>query len=217
MSTFSFVRRFINELPPRRVFVTRELLAYGNRKIIDWITCFLVAEEEIVRLARGVFVRNETGMEMPSIQEIAEAKARAFGKVVIPTMAKIAEKYELAKPEKRDLRKKEIPDDEGVAQFAVIGCKGNFKTIHGQVKFKSIAPRKFFLHEEKVGQVILALWHATDAAVSSYDKFQNKHILSCVEKKRVAELSAWAPAWLQYYLHPNPPRADVHAPRSIWR
>lgn len=217
MSTFSYVRRFINQLPPRRIFVTRELLTYGSRKNIDWITSFLVATDEIVRLARGVFVKFEIGMVLPSIQEIAEAKARAFGKKIIPTMANHAEKYGLSQPYKFDARRKQIPDEDGVAQYSVVGCKSDFNTIHGRVKFKNIAPRKFFLNEEKVGKLLLALWHATDRAVFCYEGFQQKYYLNRIEKLRLRRLSAWAPAWLQYYLFPNPPRADIHAPSSIWK
>lgn len=216
MSTYCHVRRFINKLPPGRIFVTRELLTYGTRKSIDWLTWSMVAEEELVRLARGVFIKYEEGMKMPTMQEIAEAKARAFGKLIIPTMESLAKKHGLSKPKTVDRRKKEFADDEGGAQFAVVGCKGDFKTIHGKVKFKSLAPRKFFLHQEKVGKTILAMWHASKIATYSKKNFQEKQKLSRAEKKRMMEFSAWAPSWLHYYLHPVPPRGDIHAPWSLF-
>lgn len=216
MSTYCHVRRFINKLPPRRIFVTRELLTYGTRKSIDWLTWSMVAEEELVRLARGVFVKYEEGMKMPSMQEIAEAKARAFGKLIIPTMKSLAKKHGLKKPKTVDRRKREIADNEEVAQFSVVGCKGDFKTIHGKVKFNSLAPRKFFLYQEKVGKTILAMWHASKIATYSKKNFQDKQKFNRLEKKRMMEFSAWAPSWLHYYLHPVPPRADIHAPWSLF-
>lgn len=217
MSTFCLIRRFINDLPPRRIFVTRELLAYGDRKSIDWLMCWMVREKELVRLARGVFIKHVDGMEMPSLQEIVEAKARAFAKLIIPTMENLAHKYRLIKPAKSDRRKKDIPDYEGIAQFSVIGCRGNFWTVHGRVRFEPIAPRKFFLQqEEKVGETILALWHATEEGNLTYDDFQRRQRFNRLERKRLMELSAWAPSWLQYYLYPEPPRADIHAQWSIF-
>ncbi len=216
MSTVFHVRRFIADLPPQTIFVTRELLTFGDRKSIDWLTCILVRRETILRLARGVFVRNDVGMELPSLLQIAEAKARAFGKLIIPTLENLAKKRDLKKPSKVDRRVKEIPDYAGVAQFSVIGCKGNFHTEHGRVTFKSIAPRKFFLHQEKVGKTILAMWHATERAEYCSVRLQNYEQFNREEKKRVKELSAWAPSWLHFYLYPREARADIHAPWSIF-
>ncbi|MBC7999901.1 MAG: hypothetical protein IAF58_18240 [Leptolyngbya sp.] len=176
----------------------------------------MVAEEELVRLARGVFIKYEEGMKMPTMQEIAEAKARAFGKLIIPTMRSLAKKHGLIKPKTVDRRRKECADDEGAAQFSVVGCKGDFKTIHGKVKFRSLAPRKFFLYQEKVGKTILAMWHASKIATYSKNNLQEKQKFSRSEKKKMMEFSAWAPSWLHYYLHPVPPRADIHAPWSLF-
>lgn len=216
MSTSCQIRRFIAELPPQTVFVTRELLTFGSRRRVDWVTYRLVANELIIRLARGVFVRNDKGMEIPPINKIVEAKARAFGKLIIPTLANLAAVRGLEKPKKADRRKKEISDYEGVAQFSVIGCKGNFMTEHGRVTFKSIAPRKFFLHQEKVGKSLLAMWHISEEAKSCFIDIQKLEGFSRQEKKRVKELSAWVPSWLQYYLRPETPRADIRAPWSIF-
>lgn len=216
MSTACQIRRFIADLPPQTIFVTRELLTFGSRRRVDWVTSHLVANEIIIRLARGVFVRNDKGMEIPPVNEIVEAKARAFGKLIIPTLADLAAARGLEKPKKADKRKKEIPDYEGVAQFSVIGCKGNFMTEHGRVTFRTVAPRKFFLHQEKVGKTLLAMWHISEDAKSCFVDIQKLEGFSRQEKKRVKELSAWVPSWLQYYLRPEFPRADIQAPWSIF-
>ncbi|MBC7999502.1 MAG: hypothetical protein IAF58_16235 [Leptolyngbya sp.] len=216
MSTVCQIRRFIADLPPQTIFVTRELLTFGGRRSVDWATSRLVASEAILRLARGVFVRNDKAMEIPPLHKIAEAKARAFGKLIIPTLADLAAARGFEKPKKADRRKKEISDYEGVAQFSVVGCKGNFMTEHGRVTFKSIAPRKFFLHQEKVGKSILAMWHVSEDLRSSFDAIQQLERFSRQEKKRVKELSAWVPSWLHFYLRPDPPRADIRAPWSIF-
>lgn len=216
MSTPRLIRRYIHQLPPQSIFVTRDLLAYGDRKSVDWITCFLVAKKYIVRLARGVFIRNDVGLKIPSIEEIVEAKARAFGKRIIPTLNALAVERGLKKPVKIDRRRKAKPDDEGVAQFSVIGCKGNFWTFHGHVTLKSIAPRKFFLHQEKVGRTILAMWHVTDDAQFCQKQLERREKFSRQDKKRIKEFAAWAPAWLQKYLYSEPPRSDISAPWSIF-
>jgi len=216
MTTVIYVRRFIAELPPQRVFITRELLTFGSRKSIDWLLCIMVKKEMILRLARGVFVRNDVGMKMPALREIAEAKARAFGKLIIPTLKDLAKKRRLSQHPKVDRRKKDVPDPEGVAQFSVIGSKGNFQTRYGRVTFKSIAPRKFFLHQEKVGKTILAMWHASEDATFCPIQLQSRERFNRQERRRVRELSVWTPAWLHRLLRPEPPQFGLRPPWSIF-
>lgn len=64
------------------MFTTRELLCYGNRNAIDQILFRLVKAGIIIRLAWGVFVRQEdyedSGIPLPSPMEVAREKARAF-------------------------------------------------------------------------------------------------------------------------------------------
>lgn len=66
------------------MFTTRELLRYGNRNAIDQVTYRLVKAGIIIRLAWGVFVRQEdyTGEDLPGPMEVARVKARAFSREV---------------------------------------------------------------------------------------------------------------------------------------
>lgn len=215
MSTIRLVRRYIFALPPAQVFVTRELLAYGERADIDWLMSYMVAKKMILRLARGVFVRNDEGLTLPSLEKIVEAKARAFGKLLIPSAEKLTDERGLEKPHKPDGRMRPNAASPAIAEFSTIGCKGNFWTHYGRVEFKSIAPRKFFIAQEKVGKCILAMWHAGDDALYCPDALQRREKFTRIDKKRVKELAAWSPTWLQFYLHADPPDASIHAPWSL--
>lgn len=74
------VRRQIRRIPSDIIFTTRQLLNYSTRAIVDKTLSNLVKSGHIVRLARGVFIRD--GSNIPSLYQIAYAKARAFGKEI---------------------------------------------------------------------------------------------------------------------------------------
>ena len=73
-----FIQRHIRMLPARQIFTTREVLIYGTRTAVDSALSRMVEREVIARLARGVFVRDDSAE--PTVAEIASAKAKAYGK-----------------------------------------------------------------------------------------------------------------------------------------
>ncbi len=75
MYTATFIRRHIFQLPAGQLFATRHLLAYGSRAAVDQALYRLVRSGVIVRLARGVFVRQEAGAGLPSALQVAAVKA----------------------------------------------------------------------------------------------------------------------------------------------
>ncbi len=97
MSTAALVRGYINRLPKNQAFATRELLAFGNRDAIDRQLGLLVMKRMIRRMARGVFVREDPGLVLPTMEEIAMVKARAFGKHIVEHGSNLAKEYNLRK------------------------------------------------------------------------------------------------------------------------
>jgi hypothetical protein len=221
MDTKILIGRFVTELPRRTIFVTRELLTFGLRSTVDCVTSSMVGKGILIRLANGVFVRNDPGMKMPSLEEIVEAKARGFARKANPLGAHLASEFNIRpkarrtavnrKEEKSALKREPI-----VATFAVLGCTTSFRTIHGRVEFRHTAGRKYFLSEGKATRKLVAWWagvHGGDFA----DRVQaHLYGLGKKEKKRFREVGAWAPAWISDYLVDDPPRFSTRALREIY-
>ena len=78
MDTALFIRRHINLLKDDKPFSIRDFLNYGPRNAVDQVFHRLVKSGRIIRIARGVFIK-ETSPK-PSILDVALTKAKAFGK-----------------------------------------------------------------------------------------------------------------------------------------
>ncbi len=217
MGVFNLCRKYVNELPKGQIFVTRELLTYGHRDAVDKCTQAMVGASMIRRLARGVFVRNDIGLELPKIEAIAEAKARAFSKLIIPSVCNQAAALGLEKP--RKLRKKgnkfvePKPPYNGTV-FSILGTTSEFWTIHGYVKLQHISARKYFVAQQKVGEIMAGIWHASkDASVNFQSILWNAN-LTTVENKQLRQLAAWVPEWIHEHLRDENAAGRIHVP---WR
>ncbi len=217
MGVFSLCRKYVNELPKGQIFVTRELLAYGNRDSVDKCTQAMVGSAMIRRLARGVFVRNDMGLKDPPIEKIAEAKARGFAKHIIPGARAQAEVLGLEKPDKLRKKGKKMvrpkPPYPGVT-FAVLGTTSEFWTIHGYVKLQHVSARKYFVAQHKVGEVLAGIWHASKDAYVDYLSILKKANFRTDEHRRFRELANWVPEWVHEHFRAEFPGANIHAP---WR
>ncbi len=139
------IKRYIRKLPYDKPFVSRDLLVFGKRSLVDFVTHTLVKAGSIVRLARGVFCKVEDGDPFPKISEIAEAKAKAFGKTIV-----IHGKNALA-----ILNIRKVARDEAV--FAVSGRTSSFKSVHGIIKFITAVPAQVQAGNEKAALYIRAM------------------------------------------------------------
>lgn len=217
MGVFNLCRKYVNELPGGQVFVTRELLAYGNRGSIDKCTQAMVGSAMIRRLARGVFVRNDVGLPDPPIEKIAEAKARAFGKHIIPSGMVQAARLGLEKPIKLRKKGKKLvapkPPFSGTT-FVVLGTTSQFWTIHGDVRLQHIAARKYFVAQHKVGELLAGIWHASEDAYTEFQAVLKKANFQTEEHRRFKELANWVPEWIHQHFRAKHEGAKIHVP---WR
>ena len=221
MSTAAFVRGYISRLPKSQPFATRELLAFGNRDAIDRQLGLLVAKGVIRRMARGVFVREDSDMVLPSMVDIAMAKARAFGKHIVEHGRLLAEEYNLKKNVSmmtpRQLRRHKKDEKElkqSAGRFAVLGSTSSFGTYYGRVHFKHVAPKKYFMAQHSVGRVLVARWQVGLLGIVDTAKLQSQANFNAFKARQVKELAAWSVGWLNELLRAEPPRADIRAP---WR
>ncbi len=63
-----------------KLFVSRDFAHLAPRNCIDRNLSELARKGVIVRVARGIFMRNMGEAHKPSVEEVANAKARAFSK-----------------------------------------------------------------------------------------------------------------------------------------
>lgn len=218
MDTKVLVGRFVGELPKGQLFVTRELLSFGLRRAVDLCLWNMVQRGLILRLANGVFVRNDIGMKLPPLEEIINAKARGHVKRAIPLGVQLSTEYKLKpKPRRRVKNQKQFGKGAPiVASFAVLGDTSSFNTIYGRVEFRSTPARKYFLSQGKRTR-ILAAWWASEVG-DDFESLIDIHIgsLGKVEKKRFKELGAWSPSWISDLLLDHPPRFATRVPKTIY-
>ena len=140
----AYIYRHIRLLPPTQLFTTREMLIYGTRSAVDVALHRLVKSGFIVRLARGVFVQDDSNC--PTLLEIVTAKAKAF-------------KMQFAVHAETILHDLKIACSGSASKFAKNGHSSSFLTIHGRVVFQGTCGRKLHLANSRVGKIIYALWH----------------------------------------------------------
>lgn len=220
MGAFNLCRKYVNALPKGQLFGTRELLSYGNRATIDKCTQAMVGSGMVLRMARGVFVRNDDDLKIPTVEAIACTKARLFGKFMIPSEAAQAAEWGLEKvPIKRRKRrrkppKKVLPTAEFT--FAVLGTTSSFETIHGYVKLKHQSARKFFVAQHDVGKLLAAIWHAGEDANPNHRHLLQMANFSPKTNRRFHQLCAWVPEWVHENFRSNEPGMTVHAPWQLY-
>ncbi|MCC7527837.1 MAG: hypothetical protein IT342_04905 [Candidatus Melainabacteria bacterium] len=150
MSTASAIRRYINQLPPRQIFSTREVLHFGSRASVDQSLYRMVSEVSLLRLASGLFVKKYPGMKLPSVEEVAAAKAKAFSKEIFVHGQDAA--YELGI--------EDSPSDKAIFYVQGSSTSSFLSHIHGRrVHFKATAARRLYEVNQRVGKVMRALWH----------------------------------------------------------
>jgi hypothetical protein len=179
------IEAHILRLEATQVFTTRDVLQYGCRGAVDTCLYRMVKTGFIVRLARGVFVRDPR--KQPSIQEIARIKAVSFGRRIFSHATEILKKLGILKAEKAVK-----------ARYAIDGHSSSFMTYRGRVRFQGIAPRKAKLCEMAVGKRVYALWH--QVAASSIERAVNTATrdLNRFQRSELRRSSALMPAWLHH-------------------
>lgn len=215
MDTRVLIGRFVGRLPRGKIFITRELLTFGTRGAVDSITSWMVRSGMIIRLANGVFVRSDKDLEIPSLQEIVEAKARASVKFAQCTGEKVAQDFELTPRLRRRSKSKKKEDPPFVATYGVLGCTSSFETIYGRVQFRHTSPRKYFLNKSVAAKPLAAWWASDEENLLPLIK-GHVNSLRKTEKRRFKEVGAWAPAWISDCILDDPPRYSTQPPKTIF-
>lgn len=176
-----FIYRHIRKLEPTQIFTTRDMLIYGSRTAVDSALHRMVKAEFIVRLARGVFVRDAS--KEPSLFEIAEAKLRAFKAKILDHADKI-------------LHDLSISPNPPAAVFAKSGHSSSFWTMRGRVYLQGVCEKKVQLAGTEVGKVVYALAHWGRRRCLNADVWLASRDFGRVERELFWLAGSLMPAWL---------------------
>jgi len=136
----SMIRRYITLLPEGKIFSTQDVLQFGMRAAVDQALSRLCKREQIRRLARGVFVKEEGSASEYSDMEIARVKAESFGRTIATFISPVANPFsEVAG---------NIPN---TCTFLVNGHSSKFRIGDKTIYLKSVSPRKLQLASNGVG------------------------------------------------------------------
>jgi hypothetical protein len=180
----SYIRRHINNLPDDKPFSIRDFLIYGPRHTVDQVFHRLVAQGRIIRLARGVYIK-EAARRMPSLSEIIEVKVASFNRKIVIHGSKAA-----AKLTKEGENQKPIV-------FATNGATSSFRVGNNIIRLIRASARKIQSGDSPTGLAIRALWHLgkkvcnVEAAGQIVWGFQQN------DRKELRRAATLMPQWLR--------------------
>jgi len=191
-SCLSFILRHIANMKDGEIFTTRDCLKYGKRSNVDNALFTAVKTKIIVRLARGVFTRKTKKVYYPSAFEIAEIKARAFGKDLLIHGKDSAARLKM--------------EAQGNAEhtFYVDGSTSRFIYQKEYINLKKACKKRMHIPDDRVGLTLRALWHMGRqwVALNGVEQYFNSWSTR-VHKEEIHKNKAWIPAWLADHFTSN--------------
>lgn len=185
--TSVFIRRHINRLPQGIIFSTRDLLHYGTRAAVDQCLYRLVKAQIIIRLAWGLFMRNEyDDTLLPLASTVAIEKAKAFGRQIISHGIDAAKKLGLT------------PADNQPLIFATNGRSSSFRFGKNKlvIYFKGVSARKMALGDSQVGLIIRALSQLGETICSPTIVSTAVSALRRPQRQQLRQSASLMPAWM---------------------
>ena len=150
MSIVASIKNFIKDLPDDRIFTTRDLIHLTtSRSSIDVTMHRMVYMKEIIRLARGVFMKNIPAQRMPSVEEVAVVKAKSFGKEIYQHGINAA--AEIGLIERKYYQRSRY-------LFYTNGCTSAFNAGQFRVRLKAVSKRKANISQSEAGKLLKAIW-----------------------------------------------------------
>lgn len=123
MSMAKRIREYIFSLPEGELFTSTQMTALAPRRVVDQTLHRLSSLGVIVRITRGIFMRETEDGWRPSAGDVAIAKAKAFGKFIVPFQ-------------------RENKDGQATETFLCTGGSSSFKYGNQQITFKHACPRR---------------------------------------------------------------------------
>jgi hypothetical protein len=183
MSAPSYIRRHINNLVGDKPFSIRDFLIYGPRNIVDQVFHRLIVEGCIVRVARGVYIKDAS--PLPSPLEVIQVKAAAFGRTIALHGSQACAQL-INKPERISK-----------FVFATNGATSSFRVGRLVVRLIRVSARKIQLADSPVGLTIRALWHLGKNACDREMAVLALRQFPCLDKKKLRLAGSIMPQWMR--------------------
>ncbi|HEY9775677.1 MAG TPA: DUF6088 family protein [Planktothrix sp.] len=202
-TTAGLVRDFVGLKIPGELFHTSDLLRLqlGKRGSIDANLSKLVKSGALRRVARGVFARPPTNGEdvpEPTARDVAEVKARAFGKRLISDHLDEARELKLTTRAKKGI------------VFRVSGRSTKFRFKGQTIYLRGTSNRKLQIGDGRLGKLLRSLWHLGQAGCEKVRKHIEKPLADAASLPG-QKVIGWLPAWLNAFVNDVCPLA---LPRS---
>lgn len=203
MSAPTYIRRHINNFVGDKPFSIRDFLIYGSRNVVDQIFHKMVLDGRIIRVARGVYIKDTA--PMPTAEEVAQVKAAAFGRT-IAKYAGTAQREQEEKQSRSDL------------VFASSGSTSSFQFGLKTIRFIRRSARKLQLGDSRVGIAIRRLWHTGkkmctgETAAEAILDFQREDTM--LLRRAGAVMPAWLRDCFSTFLRMDCIRTDLEPRRA---
>jgi hypothetical protein len=202
MTTASAIKTAIEALPEGRAFLAKDLLRLGTRAAVDQALYRMAKDKEIMRVARGVYVRPKWTKHvkspvMPEPYEVAELIAKTKGAKIGPTGAEAAHQFGLST---------QIPTQ---AVYATTGRTSEIKMGKTTIRFRHVSLRQMQYAGTAVGTAIAALRylgkeHVTSKVIAALEQTLSKEDFQTL-RSATTVLPAWAlDKFYQYEAHSSP-------------
>jgi len=206
-TTSTFIRRHIYLLPEGKLFSTRLFLSYGKRAAIDQCLYRLVKAERIIRVTRGLFVKWSPKVSMPSLYEVAKAKAEAFGKEIYTCGRDAAKHLGLIQNTKLlDF----IQNETNQPIFAVSGKTSSFQYGDKRITLKGISAKYLKLGDSFAGKTIRGLLYLGKQINCAEVLDKATLFINRENKQELRRSTKHMPAWMSDELVGKRPRWDIN-------
>jgi len=181
MTCFDEIVNAIEALPADEIFSTRDMLEHGFRDEVDQALFKLVRSEYITRLTWGVFIKS--GSRQPSAYEVAQVKAKAFGKTLVTNGAELANEIT-----GRNTTREQT-------EFHCTGRTTSFKFGHQRITLKGTCAKLAQGEESETAQFIRALLFIAKKLGYLY-MLKITYSLNLERVMAMLKSAAWMPEWL---------------------
>jgi len=187
MRTIHLIRAHLTRIPRDVPFTSRDCLCYGKRSAVDTALHRLVKKDIIIRLARGVYIRwtlEAAKGELPPAQEVAQIKARGFGKTIFIHKQDAAAKLGL------------IESGNETPTFGTFGRSTSFQFGDRRIRLVQALPK-----DTKDGDTFTTLFIRALRQLGNHDELPKTVMkltdkLSKLDKTNLSLAAASMPSWL---------------------
>ncbi len=185
MYTRSLIRRHINSEPLGTIFSNRDFLQHGLRATVDQALWVMKKRGEILALARGLFMKMPDGdFELPSAKQIAEAKARAFGKEIYTAGADASRDIKISAGNKAKI------------EFSFNGRSTSFDSVHGRIHFQGTTSKNVKAGDAPAGLITRALKALSSVKLNHQLLATISARLMRTQRSNLKQQMRWMPAWI---------------------